>query len=136
VFLHLAADALDWCGASRAGPLQLEGLRERFLPECTFRSRQNHKVQYAMLAAAALHGGTEPDLLDEVGWWQSDDFWQYALFAAVAYIRAAASRADVPVRQACQALAQHPRPPAAITTNEVRPRSGLSLDSATDDRRA
>jgi hypothetical protein len=28
VFLHLAADALDWCGASRSGPLLLEGLRE------------------------------------------------------------------------------------------------------------
>jgi len=37
VFLYLAADALDWCGASRADPLPLEGLRERFLPECTFR---------------------------------------------------------------------------------------------------
>ena len=35
VFLHLAADALDWCGASRADPLPLEGLREGFLPECT-----------------------------------------------------------------------------------------------------
>ena len=32
VFLHLAADALEWCGASRAEPLPLEGLRERFLP--------------------------------------------------------------------------------------------------------
>jgi hypothetical protein len=40
------------------------------------------------LAAAATHGGTEPDLLDEVSWWQTDDFWEYALFAAVAYIRA------------------------------------------------
>ena len=37
VFLGLAADALDWCEASRADPLSLEGLRERFLPECTFR---------------------------------------------------------------------------------------------------
>ncbi len=73
----------------------LEGLRERFLPERTFRGRQNHKLQYAVLAAAALHGGTEPDLLDEVAWWQADDFWQYALFAAVAYIRAAASRAGI-----------------------------------------
>ncbi len=65
-----------------------------------------------MLAAAALHGGTEPDLLDEVAWWQADDLWQYALFAAVAYIRAAASRVGVPVRQACQHLAQRPGPPA------------------------
>ena len=32
VFLHLAADALDWCGASRADPLPLEGVRERCLP--------------------------------------------------------------------------------------------------------
>jgi hypothetical protein len=112
VFLQLAADALDWCGASRADPLALEGLRERFLPECAFRGRQNKKLQYAVLAAAALHGGTEPDLLDEVAWWQTDDFWHYALFATVAYIRAAASRAGVPARQACQQLAQHSGPPA------------------------
>jgi hypothetical protein len=113
VFLRLAADALDWCEASRADPLSLEGIRERFLPECTFRGRQNKKLQYAVLVAAALRGGTDPDLLDEVAWWQTDDFWQYALFATVAYLRAAASRAGVPVRQACQDLAQrqdHPAP--------------------------
>jgi hypothetical protein len=106
VFLHLAADALEWCGASSADPLPLEGLRERFLPECTFRGRQHKKLQFAVLAAAATRGGTEPDLLDEVTWWQTDDFWQYALYAAVAYVRAAAARAGVPVSQACQELAQ------------------------------
>ncbi len=112
VFLHVAADALDWCGASRANPLALEGMRERCLPECAFRGRQNKKLQFAILAAAALRGGTEPDLLDEVAWWQTDDFWQYALYAAAAYIRAAAERAGVPVRQVCQELAQRvgPRP--------------------------
>jgi hypothetical protein len=89
----------------------LEGLREGFLPETTFRGRQNSKLQYAVLAAAGLHGGTEPDLPDEVAWWQAD-FWQYALFAAVAYIRAAASRAGVPVCQACQDLAHRPGHPA------------------------
>jgi hypothetical protein len=104
VFLHLAADALEWCGASRAEPLPLEGLRERFLPEASFRGRQNAKLQYAVLAAA----GTEPDLLDEVASWQTDDFWQYAMYVAVAYIRAAASRAGVPVREACQDLDKHP----------------------------
>jgi hypothetical protein len=31
ILIHLAADALDWCGASRADPLALEGIRERFL---------------------------------------------------------------------------------------------------------
>jgi hypothetical protein len=112
VFIRVAADALAWCGASRADPLALEGLRERFLPACTFRGRENTKLRYAVLAAAALHGGTEPDLLDEVPWWQTDDFWQYALFAAVAYIRAAASRAGIPVRQACQDLGERPGYPA------------------------
>jgi hypothetical protein len=107
VFLHLAADALDWCGASRTQPLPLEGIRDRFLPECRFRSRQNKKLQYAVLAAAALHGGAEPDLLDEIVWWQTDDFWQYALFAAVAYIRAAASRAGIPVPEVCDELTRH-----------------------------
>ena len=93
-------------------PRPLEGLRERFLPEVTLHGRQNAKLQYAILAAAGVHGETAPDLLDEVAWWQADDFWQYALFAAVAYIRAAASRAGVPVRQACQDLAQRPGPSA------------------------
>jgi hypothetical protein len=134
VFLHLAADAGDWCGASRADPMPLEGLRERFLPErflpeITFRGRRNTKFQHAVLAAAALHGGTGSDLLDEVAWWQTDDFWQYALFAAVANIRAAASRAGVPVRQACQDLAQTPcnrgrqavREPAHRDLSTLRP---------------
>jgi hypothetical protein len=105
VLLQVAADALDWCGASRADPLALAGMPERFLPECAFRGRQNKKLQFAVLAAAALRGGAEPDLLDEVAWWQTDDFWQYALYAAVAFIRAAASRANVPMRQVCQELA-------------------------------
>ena len=111
VFLHLAADALEWCRASRAEPLPLEGLRERYLPECAFRGRQNAKLQYAVLAAAAVHGGTEPDLLEEVAYWQADDFWQYAMYAAVAYIRAAAGRAGVSVRQACQDLDKRPGHP-------------------------
>jgi hypothetical protein len=110
VFLRVAADALEWGGASQADPVPLEGMRERFLPECSFRGRENRKLQFAVLAAAALHGGAEADLLDEVVWWQTDDFWQYALFAAIAYIRIVADRAGVPVRQVCQELAQRPEP--------------------------
>jgi hypothetical protein len=106
VLLQVAADALEWCGASRAEPLALEGMPERFLPECAFRGRENKKLQFAVLAAAALRGGADPDLLGEVAWWQTDDFWQYALYAAVAYVRAAASRAGVPARQVGEELAQ------------------------------
>jgi hypothetical protein len=111
VFLRLAADALQWCGASRAEPLPLEGLRERYLPECAFRGRQNAKLQYAVLAAAAVRGGTEPDLLEEAAHWQTDDFWQYAMYAAIAYIRAAANRAGVSLPQVCQELDQRPGHP-------------------------
>jgi hypothetical protein len=86
-----------------------------------------------VLAAAALHGGTDPDLLDEVTWWQSDDFWQYALFAAVAYVRAAASRAGVPVRQACQDLAQRSGDLATIATRPGRLREGSPDGGTADD---
>jgi hypothetical protein len=47
VFLHIAADALDWCRASRADPLPLAGLRERFLPECTVRGRRHQDSQFS-----------------------------------------------------------------------------------------
>jgi hypothetical protein len=110
VLLQVAADVLEWCGASRANPLALEGMPERFLPECAFRGRENKRLQFAVLAAAALRGGAEPDLLGEVTWWQTDDFWHYALYTAVAYIRAAASRAGVPVRRVCQELAHRAGP--------------------------
>jgi len=104
VFLRVAADALDWAGASRADPVSLEGIRERFLAECGLRGRERGKLQFAILAAAALRGGTEPDLLDEVAWWQTDDFWRYALLAAVAFIRLVADRAGLPASQVCREL--------------------------------
>ncbi len=106
VFLRLAADALDWAGASRTDPVGLEGIREGFLPECKLRGQDKRRLQFAILSAAALHGGAEPDLLEEVAWWQTDDFWRYALYAAVAYIRIVADRAGVPMSQVCRDLAQ------------------------------
>ena len=108
VFLRLAADALDWAGVNRAHPVDLEGMRERFLPECTFNGRDRRKLHVAVLVAAAQHGGVEADLLDDVAWWQPDDFWCYAAYAAVAYIRLAADRAGVPVAEVCQGVADTP----------------------------
>ena len=53
--------------------------------------------QFAVLAIGATRGGIEPDLLDEVVWWQTDDFWWFALAAAVAVIRSCADRLAAPV---------------------------------------
>jgi hypothetical protein len=106
VFMGLAADTLELVDATRQGPISYEGLRETFLPECTFRGRDNRKIQYAILTAASLRGGLEPDLLDEVIWWNSDDYWRYALFAAVALIRAGAQHQGVPVARIVEQLAE------------------------------
>lgn len=98
VFLRLFAAALDVAGVDCEDPLPYEGLREKYLGECRFRGRENRKIQFAILAGAAARGGIEPDLLDEVAVWQTDDdFWWYALAAAVAVIRACADRMRLPV---------------------------------------
>ena len=110
VFVRVAADALEWCGASPADPAP-GGNASGSCPSAPSAAGKTKKLQYAVLAAAALHGGTNRTCLMRC-WWQTDDFWQYTLFAAVAYIRAAASRAGVPVRQACQDLGGRPGHPA------------------------
>jgi hypothetical protein len=135
VFLHVAADALDWCRASRTDPLPLEGLRERFLPECTFRGRQNAKLQYAVLAAAALHGGTEPDLLDEVAWWQTDDFWQYAPVRGGRLRPRGRQPGGRPGAPGMSGPGPEPWPPSAIMTTSGHSRGG-HLTAGAADRKA
>lgn len=105
VFVRLAADALELSGATREAPLAYEGVIDRCLPECRFRGRDNHKIKFALLAAAATRGGVEPDLLDEVVWWNTDDFWQYGFFAAVCWIRASGEHLNVATDEVCQRLA-------------------------------
>ena len=105
VFMDLAADALESADATRNEPIPYEGLRETYLPECEFRGRDNRRIRYAIFASAAVRGGLEPDLLDEVTWWRADDYWRYALFAAVALIRAGAERQGVTIGQMVEQLA-------------------------------
>ena len=105
VFMDLAADALEIADATRNDPVPYEGLREIYLPECEFRGRDNRRIQYAILTSASVRGGLEPDLLDEVTWWRADDYWRYALFAAVALIRAGAERRSVTIAQMVEQLA-------------------------------
>jgi len=94
---ELAVAALDLACPAGAEPLEYEGLRERYLPEVTFRGRVEHRnSQYAVYAAACMRGGLQPDLLRDAGWWQTP-LWQYAVYAVVIYSRAAAERLAVPV---------------------------------------
>jgi hypothetical protein len=108
VFMRMAADALDEGAVGRDNPLSEEELVKRYLPECEIRGRDNHKIRYAVLAAAATHGGVEVDLLEEVVYWGSDDFWSYAALAAVAWIRAVADQRVTPIGDLCARLAARP----------------------------
>jgi hypothetical protein len=111
VFMRLAAEALGLGGVSAERPLSSEGLVERYLPECGFRGKDASKLRYALLAAAATHGGVEVELLDEVAYWGTDDFWSYAGLAAVAWARAVADQRGLSLAELCQQLqAQDPGP--------------------------
>jgi hypothetical protein len=103
--LELAVTALDLACPVGAEPLEYEGLRERYLPEVTFRGRVEHRnSQYALYAAACMRGRLQPDLLSDAGWWQTP-LWQYAVFAVVIYSRAAAGRLAVPVEEIARRIA-------------------------------
>jgi hypothetical protein len=43
VLLELAADAIELSGAGREDPIEFEGIRERYLPECTAHTRAQHQ---------------------------------------------------------------------------------------------
>jgi hypothetical protein len=104
VFMALAADALDLAGFDRLQPIHEAQLLPVHLPEVEFRGKENRRIQYAVLTAFAVHGGLEPDLLDDVTFW-IDDYWQYALFAAVALIRSGAAAKAIAVDSLLEALA-------------------------------
>ncbi len=112
VFLRLAADALDWCGP--AGPAR-----------CPWRDYASGSCPSAPSAAGktrssstqcwpqqpSMAGPTRTCLMRSPGG-RPTTSGKYALFATVAYIRAAASRAGVPVRQTCRDLAPPSGDPA------------------------
>jgi hypothetical protein len=96
VLMELSADALDAAGAERQTGVVYRDLLSTHLPEVEFRGKEHRRIQYAILTAFAVHGGLEPDLLDEVTYW-IEQYWQYALFAAVAIVRACADRSGTPL---------------------------------------
>jgi hypothetical protein len=119
VLLELAADAIAVSGASVRSPLEFEAIRGRFLADGVAHTKAQHdKSKYALRAAAMLHGGVDPGLLDEVQWWQSDDLWYWSLEALVAYVRAAADRTGQSVEFVCRRIAEQRGVTLAANTSE------------------
>lgn len=104
IFMELAADALLEGGVDRGNPISQENIISRYLPECEIRGRNRQKFRFALLTAAATHAGVEVDLLDEVTYWGSDDYWCYAGIAAIAWIRAVVDQRSIPIRELCTRL--------------------------------
>ena len=104
--LELASDAIEESGATPADPIDCEGIRERFLPDHPFSGKtQHYKSKYALSAAAMIHGGVYPDLLDDAAWWEADDLWVYSFFAFLLYVRVAAERTGQSVEQVARSIA-------------------------------
>ena len=104
VFMELAADALRAAGVERAPGVAYRDLLSKHLGEVEFRGKGHRRIQYAILTAFAVHGGLEPDLLDEVTYWV-EQYWQYALLAAVAIIRHCAEHLETPFQKFVSDLA-------------------------------
>ena len=104
--LELASDAIEESGATPADPIDCEGIRERFLPDHPFSGKtQHYKSKYALSAAAMIHGGVYPDLLDDAAWWEADDLWVYSFFAFLLYMRVAAERSVRSVEEVARSIA-------------------------------
>jgi hypothetical protein len=107
VLLELAADAIEESGATRAAPLDTEGIRKRLLPEDRAHTKgQHYKVEFTLRAAAMIRGGVDPALIDEAAWWREDDLWFWSHEAFVIYARAASERSGLSIPQLCRRLAE------------------------------
>jgi hypothetical protein len=97
--LEVAVAAMDLAGADRTSPLNKADLVGRHLSEVQFRNQRalQERTTYAINAVAAIRGGLEPDILDDTYWWHVRDIVEYAVLAAVAYVRAGAERRGKPV---------------------------------------
>ena len=92
VLLDLAADAIGESGASRQSSREFEAIPERHLPAgIAHTTAQHQNSKFALRAAAMLHGGVDPGLLDEAQLWRTDDLWYWSLEALAVYVRAAAT---------------------------------------------
>ncbi|MGI9624908.1 MAG: hypothetical protein ACR2PK_18925 [Acidimicrobiales bacterium] len=114
-FAQVAGEALELAKVDRDDPIAYETLLADHLPEVEFRGKENRKIRFAVMSVASLRGGLDPDLLEEVIYW-NDDYWRYGLWASIALIRASATKTGIPVADLAHRLADqqhldldHPR---------------------------
>lgn len=102
--MEVAILAMDLADVEQRN-LPYEDLLVHHLGDYEFRGRGAQKIKFAILATGAARGGIDPDLLEEIIWWRTDDFWSYALGAAVAIIDACADKQSVPIPKFVSKLA-------------------------------
>ena len=89
-------------GRSKPGVVRWLGDIRTYFPKPVVQVLQRDAVERLDLRQMLL----EPELLDEVTYWR-EQYWQYALFAAVAIIRECAARSGTPLATFVAELADH-----------------------------
>ena len=105
IFMAVAAYALRKAQAASNDRVEYRALLTNHLSEVDFRGKDHRRIQFAVLTGFAVHGGLEPDLLDEVTYW-IEQYWQFALFAAIAITRHCAATSDTSVETFMTELAR------------------------------
>ena len=80
--------------------------------------------RYALNAVAAIRGGLEPHIVEDMYWWRVHDIVEYAVLAAVAYVRASAERREQTLPQFIDELIsqlQLPRHPTDASAETSSP---------------
>jgi hypothetical protein len=106
--LQVGVAAMDLAAVDRARPLEKADLITRHLAEIEFQNQRalQERTAYAINAVAALRGGLQPDIVNDMYWWRTRDIVEYAVLAAVAYVRACADRRGQSVDAFAEALLQ------------------------------
>ena len=99
--LQVGVAALDLARVDRNGPIAKAELVEQHLTALDFRNQRGlqERTTYALYAVAAIRGGLELDILQDVYWWRTRDIVEYAVTAAAAYVRACAQRRGQSIQQ-------------------------------------
>ena len=82
--LQVGVAALDLAQVDRSRPIAKAELVEQHLAELDFRNQRGlqERTTYALHAVAAIRGGLELDILQDMHWWQTRDIVEYAVIAA------------------------------------------------------